>query len=196
MAVDTQRRGMKWTADRIATRWPRALSAVFAIPVMRSDTTSGTIVILSPSSQTPPTLSARATASEMPPSPRRVHPAPSASPATSADNMSQLLAIRPLSSCLPKREALCFDALPTEYPIAQNPNPRAVFATPWRLLHFQGESKIDDSTKPAASMPYLDHLIDIRSEEHTSELQSLMRISYAVFCLKKKKKKQRTQLTT
>src|SRR3546814_2378675 len=31
---------------------------------------------------------------------------------------------------------------------------------------------------------------DRRSEEHTSELQSLMRISYAVFCLKKKKKKQ------
>src|SRR3546814_8183617 len=31
--------------------------------------------------------------------------------------------------------------------------------------------------------------VDIRSEEHTSELQSLMRISYAVFCLKKKKKK-------
>src|SRR3546814_1340684 len=30
-----------------------------------------------------------------------------------------------------------------------------------------------------------------RSEEHTSELQSLMRISYAVFCLKKKKQKQR-----
>src|SRR3546814_6001488 len=29
-----------------------------------------------------------------------------------------------------------------------------------------------------------------RSEEHTSELQSLMRISYAVFCLKKNKKKQ------
>src|SRR3546814_21142249 len=35
-----------------------------------------------------------------------------------------------------------------------------------------------------------DHLLglgDLRSEEHTSELQSLMRISYAVFCLKKKK---------
>src|SRR3546814_6564672 len=30
----------------------------------------------------------------------------------------------------------------------------------------------------------------VRSEEHTSELQALMRISYAVFCLKKKKKKQ------
>src|SRR3546814_8645737 len=40
---------------------------------------------------------------------------------------------------------------------------------------------------------HLDHLVhkaiarDLRSEEHTSELQSLMRISYAVFCLKKKK---------
>src|SRR3546814_17709925 len=32
-----------------------------------------------------------------------------------------------------------------------------------------------------------DYLRAIRSEEHTSELQSLMRISYAVFCLKKKK---------
>src|SRR3546814_9169919 len=31
-----------------------------------------------------------------------------------------------------------------------------------------------------------------RSEEHTSELQSLMRISYAVFCLKKKKKTNKT----
>src|SRR3546814_2027300 len=33
--------------------------------------------------------------------------------------------------------------------------------------------------------------VDRRSEEHTSELQSLMRISYAVFCLKKKKKIQK-----
>src|SRR3546814_9726559 len=34
-----------------------------------------------------------------------------------------------------------------------------------------------------------------RSEEHTSELQSLMRISYAVFCLKKKKKYNKTHST-
>src|SRR3546814_3735148 len=34
-----------------------------------------------------------------------------------------------------------------------------------------------------------------RSEEHTSELQSLMRISYAVFCLKKKNRVQTTSLT-
>src|SRR3546814_1496479 len=37
----------------------------------------------------------------------------------------------------------------------------------------------------------LDDLFGERSEEHTSELQSLMRISYAVFCLKKKKNKSR-----
>src|SRR3546814_10055959 len=35
-----------------------------------------------------------------------------------------------------------------------------------------------------------------RSEEHTSELQSLMRISYAVFCLKKKNTKKTTNLHT
>src|SRR3546814_3718626 len=36
-------------------------------------------------------------------------------------------------------------------------------------------------------------MVGIRSEEHTSELQSLMRISYAVFCLKKKTKTRYTQ---
>src|SRR3546814_8369307 len=41
-----------------------------------------------------------------------------------------------------------------------------------------------DSLKPAADAQVSYYL---RSEEHTSELQSLMRISYAVFCLKKKK---------
>src|SRR3546814_7404959 len=34
---------------------------------------------------------------------------------------------------------------------------------------------------------------DLRSEEHTSELQSLMRISYAVFCLKKKQQKSKNK---
>src|SRR3546814_2562169 len=37
---------------------------------------------------------------------------------------------------------------------------------------------------------------DPRSEEHTSELQSLMRISYAVFCLKKKKKQHNQKTKT
>src|SRR3546814_3515913 len=38
--------------------------------------------------------------------------------------------------------------------------------------------------------------VDARSEEHTSELQSLMRISYAVFCLKKKKYNQNNKQQT
>src|SRR3546814_6541871 len=41
----------------------------------------------------------------------------------------------------------------------------------------------------------LSSLFDARSEEHTSELQSLMRNSYAVFCLKKKKKNKKQTKT-
>src|SRR3546814_9779347 len=40
---------------------------------------------------------------------------------------------------------------------------------------------------PQLAENILPYLLRMRSEEHTSELQSLMRISYAVFCLKKKK---------
>src|SRR3546814_1993879 len=40
---------------------------------------------------------------------------------------------------------------------------------------------------------HIHHTAPDRSEEHTSELQSLMRISYAVFCLKKKKTTQHKQ---
>src|SRR3546814_4274340 len=40
---------------------------------------------------------------------------------------------------------------------------------------------------PTANVSATGRLSDGRSEEHTSELQSLMRISYAVFCLKKKR---------
>src|SRR3546814_6459139 len=49
----------------------------------------------------------------------------------------------------------------------------------WRICWMRG---------PCTAAPF-DALSMRRSEEHTSELQSLMRISYAVFCLKKKKKK-------
>src|SRR3546814_7666683 len=38
-------------------------------------------------------------------------------------------------------------------------------------------------------------ILELRSEEHTSELQSLMRISYAVFCLKKNKKQHKQAQT-
>src|SRR3546814_2687761 len=43
---------------------------------------------------------------------------------------------------------------------------------------------------------YLSRGANLRSEEHTSELQSLMRISYAVFCLKKKNKTPTQRTTT
>src|SRR3546814_8737092 len=42
--------------------------------------------------------------------------------------------------------------------------------------------------RPSRRQSTLAHSPEPRSEEHTSELQSLMRISYAVFCLKKKNK--------
>src|SRR3546814_20101538 len=49
----------------------------------------------------------------------------------------------------------------------------------------------DDAAGLAISDRMTAQIRGLRSEEHTSELQSLMRISYAVFCLKKKKKKNR-----
>src|SRR3546814_8690528 len=48
---------------------------------------------------------------------------------------------------------------------------------------------VNSSTPSSVTRQVCSHCAD-RSEEHTSELQSLMRISYAVFCLKKKKTKQ------
>src|SRR3546814_2069323 len=48
---------------------------------------------------------------------------------------------------------------------------------------------VDSRNRLQARREQLQQQIAERSEEHTSELQSLMRISYAVFCLKKKKKK-------
>src|SRR3546814_9297033 len=60
------------------------------------------------------------------------------------------------------------------------------------------ESVIHIECLDLVSGEYLDLLhysLAGRSEEHTSELQSLMRISYAVFCLKKKKSSLNIQLT-
>src|SRR3546814_2041370 len=65
----------------------------------------------------------------------------------------------------------------------------------WRCRHHPGKylppdiHKTRQGERPLSSRRWLPR----RSEEHTSELQSLMRISYAVFCLKKKKKAKRTQ---
>src|SRR3546814_3149330 len=53
-------------------------------------------------------------------------------------------------------------------------------------------AQLGEQLLPAITFVVHQLLADIRSEEHTSELQSLMRISYAVFCLKKKKTKKQT----
>src|SRR3546814_7131202 len=64
--------------------------------------------------------------------------------------------------------------------------------SPWKYSGFQAAGDLPEPLRPCSSLP--SHRmakpsppIPHRSEEHTSELQSLMRISYAVFCLKKKK---------
>src|SRR3546814_7424499 len=55
------------------------------------------------------------------------------------------------------------------------------------LVDTRDEQPIGPVTITAHDGRALDYRELVRSEEHTSELQSLMRISYAVFCLKKKK---------
>src|SRR3546814_10455427 len=80
---------------------------------------------------------------------------------------------------------------PTSTPAPTRPavKPTATFriserATPRRSSEFQIRCHRID----AGACTGIDAVAADRSEEHTSELQSLMRISYAVFCLKKKKK--------
>src|SRR3546814_5852674 len=60
-----------------------------------------------------------------------------------------------------------------------------------RSAHFFATTKETDFEQLKAAIV----LSATRSEEHTSELQSLMRISYAVFCLKKKNNKSTNQIT-
>src|SRR3546814_7288522 len=55
-----------------------------------------------------------------------------------------------------------------------------------------GPKVINEESRKAMKQALLDIQTGKRSEEHTSELQSLMRISSAVFCLKKKKTKENT----
>src|SRR3546814_5689361 len=52
--------------------------------------------------------------------------------------------------------------------------------------HRPARQREQRATSGATSRLVLDDHVGMRSEEHTSELQSLMRITYAVFCLKKK----------
>src|SRR3546814_10174387 len=69
------------------------------------------------------------------------------------------------------------------------------------LFRSRGDARLVDRQGGRAALEGRDEEIGkksikalMRSEEHTSELQSLMRISYAVFCLKKKKQNQTTHV--
>src|SRR3546814_10565602 len=67
----------------------------------------------------------------------------------------------------------------------------------WATEYYTGtEYRPVKSVAQASTTGHGTNVIQGRSEEHTSELQSLMRISYAVFCLKKKKKKVRYNANT
>src|SRR3546814_2448361 len=70
--------------------------------------------------------------------------------------------------------------LPRPFPLdtLSNPAARANMVSRRPMDHFARPARFTDHRPRDRD--------DVRSEEHTSELQSLMRISYAVFCLKKK----------
>src|SRR3546814_9424336 len=73
-------------------------------------------------------------------------------------------------------------------PLQTRPQPRAVsaFHRPDREGDGRGAFERADRLPAGAPWRHANLVCAERSEEHTSELQSLMRISYAVFCLKKK----------
>src|SRR3546814_3160678 len=81
-------------------------------------------------------------------------------------------------------------------------NPAKDFTAPsamgWRTVQITRPGGVHNAVGPGVPDLVISSLDELpaewpcRSEEQTSELQSLMRISYAVFCLKKKKHKQHT----
>src|SRR3546814_8112241 len=67
-------------------------------------------------------------------------------------------------------------------------NPESILWQRLESAHWEAELKsLIAQHAVATDSKWSNTILDDRSEEHTSELQSLMRISYAVFCLKKKK---------
>src|SRR3546814_3623979 len=87
---------------------------------------------------------------------------------------------------MPRRTALpAARALPRGGPCARESTPK--HRTRSRIAAMSGPFPLyDNAALRQAEARAASRLGDDRSEEHTSELQSLMRISYAVFCLKKK----------
>src|SRR3546814_6311268 len=75
---------------------------------------------------------------------------------------------------------------------SQNPHRTATFER-FRLIS-SSDSKLPATHSSIGGQRQRAMTRAARSEEHTSELQSLMRISYAVFCLKKKNKKKQNSM--
>src|SRR3546814_9136873 len=95
------------------------------------------------------------------------------------------VAMRDISSvtCLSVVDALAFfQALPADLTAQQNEIAERILKEILERLGFLNNVGLDYLNLDRTS-----GTLSGRSEEHTSELQSLMRISYAVFCLKKKK---------
>src|SRR3546814_6815593 len=92
------------------------------------------------------------------------------------------------------KEGAAFRSLMNNFAIAisiglQYGVPLEEYVEAYTFTRFEPSGMVDgnDAIKMATSvLDYIFRELAIRSEEHTSELQSLMRISYAVFCLKKR----------
>src|SRR3546814_2455804 len=94
----------------------------------------------------------------------------------------------------------CFFFLIIRRPTGSNPScplfpyttlfrsPLDTLSNPAARANMVSRRPMDHFARPARFTDHRPRDRDDRSEEHTSELQSLMRISYAVFCLKKKNK--------
>src|SRR3546814_8045236 len=91
---------------------------------------------------------------------------------------------------LSKSMEVLFRAVPPSLYLAMAMTEPEEKAERFQLMQQHGISELDAAFRVAEK---IDRARGIeRSEEHTSELQSLMRISYAVFCLKKQKKPTKT----
>src|SRR3546814_7397906 len=90
-----------------------------------------------------------------------------------------------LDRVLQRRATLHREPLAAEHLVRQ-PVPLVVHDLEAKPRGIGGHRPVAEEVQVVAEVP-VEHVVALRSEEHTSELQSLMRSSYAVFCLKKKK---------
>src|SRR3546814_16656375 len=102
--------------------------------------------------------------------------------ATRTDTLFPYTTLFRSTVCAGDRLHRCMEHLPWRARAPQH-DQRPTFRLRFRQQRFNRPDSIGGMQGPEAGRPAKQE----RSEEHTSELQSLMRISYAVFCLKKKK---------